>query len=277
MLIEIRHVTTYSYGTPARYSVQSLRLTPPSFDGQDVLTWTISAPGFDTHIEYRDGLGNLVHLASMSGVHDGITIEASGIVETEDRSGIVRGLIEVAPRRVFLRETEKTAPDKAIRELARSVSNGKVPKDVLDCMHALMRTVQDAVEYEIGATHEHTSAADALAAGKGVCQDHAHVFISAARLIGIPARYVNGYFLSGTLAPSEAAHAWAEAWIDGLGWVGFDPANGMCPTDRYVRLASGFDAASAAPIRGTQRGGENEALDVKVEVEQQGGQQQQQQ
>ena len=277
MLIEIRHVTTYSYGTPARYSVQSLRLPPPSFDGQDVLTWTISAPGFDKRIEYRDGLGNLVHLASMSGVHDGITIEASGIVETEDRSGIVRGLIEVAPRRVFLRETEKTAPDKAIRELARSVSNGKVPKDVLDCMHALMRTVQDAVEYEIGATHEHTSAADALAAGKGVCQDHAHVFISAARLIGIPARYVNGYFLSGTLAPSEAAHAWAEAWIDGLGWVGFDPANGMCPTDRYVRLASGFDAASAAPIRGTQRGGENEALDVKVEVEQQGGQQQQQQ
>jgi len=277
MLIEIRHVTTYRYEKPARYSIQSLRLTPPSFDGQDVLTWAVSAPGFDKRIEYRDSMGNLVHLASLSSLHDGITIEASGIVETEDRSGIVRGVTEVAPRRVFLRETPKTAPDKGIRELARSVSNGKVPKDVLDCMHALMRAVQDAVEYEIGATHEHTSAAEALAAGKGVCQDHAHVFIAAARLIGIPARYVNGYFLSGTLAPSEAAHAWAEAWIDGLGWVGFDPANGMCPTDRYVRLACGFDAASAAPIRGTQRGGENEALDVKVEVEQQGAQQQQQQ
>jgi transglutaminase-like putative cysteine protease len=277
MLIEIRHITTYAYDTPARYAIQSLRLTPPSFEGQDVLAWTISAPGFDKHISYRDGFGNLVHLTTVGGLHDGTTIEASGVVETEDCCGIVRGLQEMAPRRVFLRETEKTAPDKAIRDLARSVSNGKVPKDVLDCMHALMRAVQDAVSYEIGATHEHTSAAEALAEGTGVCQDHAHVFISAARVIGIPARYVNGYFLSGTLAPSEAAHAWAEAWIDGLGWVGFDPANGMCPTERYVRLACGLDAASASPIRGSQRGGENEALDVRVEVEQQGGQQQQQQ
>lgn len=276
MLIEIRHITTYTYDTPARYSIQSLRLTPPSFDGQDVLSWTISAPGFDKHVEYRDGLGNIVHLASVSALHDGITIEAFGIVECEDRCGIVRGVEETAPRRVFLRETAMTAPDKAIRDLARSVSNGKVPKDVLECLHSLMRTVRDAVDYEIGATHEHTSAAEALAEGKGVCQDHAHVFISAARVIGIPARYVNGYFLAGTLAPSEAHHAWAEAWVDGLGWVGFDPANGMCPTERYVRLSCGFDAASAAPIRGTQRGGENEALDVKVEVEQQGGQQQQQ-
>ena len=277
MLIEIRHVTTYRYETPARYSIQSLRLTPPSFDGQDVLSWTISAPGFDKHIEYPDGFGNIVHLTTFAGHHDGIVVEASGIVETEDRSGIVRGLTEIAPRRVFLRETERTASDKGIRDLARSVSNGKVPKDVLDCMHSLMRAVQDAIEYQIGATHQHTTAADALAAGKGVCQDHAHVFISAARIIGIPARYVNGYFLSGTLAPSEAAHAWAEVWVDSLGWVGFDPANGMCPTERYVRLACGFDAGSASPIRGTQKGGQNEALDVRVEVEQQGGQQQQQQ
>lgn len=275
MLIEIRHRTTYRYETPARYSIQSLRLTPPSFEGQEVVSWAISAPGFDKHIEYRDGFGNLVHLASLGALHEGITIEASGIVETEDTCGIVRGLTEIAPRRVFLRETPKTAPDKGIRDLSRSVSNGKIPTDTLDCLHALMRAVRDAVGYEIGATHEHTSAAEALAEGRGVCQDHAHIFISAARLIGIPARYVNGYFLSGTLAPSEAHHAWAEAWVDGLGWVGFDPANGMCPTERYVRLACGFDAATASPIRGTQRGGENEALDVKVEVEQQGAQQQQ--
>lgn len=274
MKIEIRHVTTYRYATPARYAIQSLRLTPPSFDGQDVRTWTIEAPGFDTHISYRDGLGNQVHLTTLDTPHDGIVIEASGIVETEDRAGIVRGLAEIAPRRVFLRETPKTAPDKAIRDLAKSVSHGRIPKDPLDCLHSLMRTVAAAVSYEIGTSHTHTTAAEALAAGKGVCQDHAHVFISVARVIGIPARYVNGYFLAGTLAPAEAHHAWAEAWVDGLGWVGFDAANGMCPTDRYVRLACGFDAASAAPIRGTQRGGENEDLDVRVEVEQQGAQQQ---
>lgn len=274
MLIEIRHITTYRYDTPARYAIQALRLTPPSFDGQHVLSWTISAPGFDTHIAYRDGMGNQVHLTTVNTPHDGIVIEASGIVETEDGSGIVRGIPEVAPRRVFLRATPRTEPDKGIRDLAKSVSHGRVPTDTLDCLHSLMRTVAGAVKYEIGSTHAHTTAAEALAEGKGVCQDHAHVFISAARVIGIPARYVNGYFLAGTLAPAEAHHAWAEAWVDGLGWVGFDPANNMCPTERYVRLACGFDAASAAPIRGTQKGGENEDLDVRVEVEQQGSQQQ---
>lgn len=274
MLIEIRHVTTYTYGTPARYSIQSLRLTPPSFDGQELVSWAINVPGFETRIEYRDGFGNVVHLTALNAPHDGLIIEATGVVETEDRCGIVRGIPEIAPRRVFLRETAKTAPDKDIKALAHSVSNGRIPADSLDCLHSLMRAVQTAITYEIGSTHENTTAAEALAAGRGVCQDHAHVFISAARLIGIPARYVNGYFLSGTIAPAEAHHAWAEAWVDGLGWVGFDPANGMCPTERYVRLACGFDAASAAPIRGTQRGGAYEALDVRVEVDQQGGQQQ---
>jgi transglutaminase-like putative cysteine protease len=274
MLIEVRHVTTYKYDTPARYSIQSLRLTPPSFDGQEVMSWSIRAPGMDKGIEFRDCFGNIAHLAVVSGLHEGMVIEASGVIETEDRCGIVRGLSEMAPRRVFLRETPTTAADKAIRDIARSVGGGKEPSDTLACLHGLMSAVRDEIDYEIGATHEHTSAAEALADGKGVCQDHAHVFISAARVLGVPARYVNGYFLSGTIAPSEAHHAWAEAWIEGLGWVGFDPANGMCPTERYVRLACGFDAGSAAPIRGAQRGGENEALDVRVEVEQQGGQQQ---
>ena len=272
MLIEIRHHTTYTYSTSARYSIQSLRLTPPSFEGQEIVSWTIDAPGIEKALKFRDGFGNIVHLASVSATHDGISIVASGVVDTMDTCGIFRGPPEPAPVRVYLRETPKTAPDKGIRELARNTC-GKEMKDSLDGLHALMRAVRDAIDYEIGATHEHTSAAEALADGKGVCQDHAHVFISAARVLGVPARYVNGYFLSGTLAPSEAHHAWAEAWVDGLGWVGFDPANGMCPTERYVRLACGLDASTAAPIRGAQRGGESEALDVRVEVEQQDAQQ----
>lgn len=269
MLIEVRHSTVYSYETVARYAIQSLRLTPPDFDGQKVMSWSLTAPGLDQACQFRDSFGNWVHLASIAAPHDGITIEASGVIETTDRNGIVRGVPEVAPLRVFLRETATTAPDPAIRNLARAYQH----RDRLDKLHGLMNAIRDAVKYEIGQTHEHTSAAEALADGKGVCQDHAHVFISAARVLGVPARYVNGYFLSGTLAPAEAHHAWAEAWVDGLGWVGFDPANGMCPTERYVRLACGLDAASAAPIRGTQRGGEKEALDVRVEVQQQSAQQ----
>lgn len=274
MLIEVRHATTYRYERPARYSIQSLRLTPPSFDGQRVISWSVTAPGIEKGARFRDGFGNLVQIAAISEPHSGVSIVASGVVETEDRCGITRGVSEPSPLRIYLRETATTRPDKAIRDLARSVCGKADGSDTLDCLHGLMRLVRDEIEYEIGSTCEHTTAAEALADGKGVCQDHAHVFISAARSLSIPARYVNGYFLSGTIAPSEAHHAWAEAWVESLGWVGFDPANGMCPTERYVRLSCGLDAGSAAPIRGAQRGGENEALDVLVEVEQQGSQQQ---
>ncbi|MEI9898968.1 MAG: transglutaminase family protein [Hyphomicrobium sp.] len=79
------------------------------------------------------------------------------------------------------------------------------------------------------------------------CQDHAHIFLSAVRSMGMPARYVSGYVVTGAEGASEAQHAWAETFVDGLGWLGFDPANQLCPTDRYVRLACGLDSASAAP------------------------------
>lgn len=270
MLLEIRHTTTYRYDTKARYAIESLRLTPPTFDAQKVLEWSVKAPGIEKAAKFRDGFGNLVQLAVLNEQHESITIEAKGIVETIDRIGVARGLPEPAPLRVFLRETPKTSPDDAVRALATKCAEGCT----LDKLHKLMHVVHLAVSYETGTTHEHTSAAEALADGRGVCQDLAHIFISASRVLGIPARYVNGYFLSGTPDPSEAHHAWAEAWVEGLGWVGFDPANLICPTERYVRLATGLDAAGAAPIRGARRGGEHETLDVSVEVQQQSGQQQ---
>jgi transglutaminase-like putative cysteine protease len=270
MLLTVKHKTTYQYETMARYAIESLRLSPPTFDGQKVMSWSLSAPGIERAARFQDGFGNIVHLTVINEDHDSFTIEATGVIETEDRIGVARGLPEPAPLRIFLRATQRTAPDDAIRNLAMKCKTG-VP---LDQLHRLMHAVREAVTYEIGSTHAHTNAAEALADGKGVCQDYAHIFISGARLLGIPARYVNGYFLAGTPDPSDAHHAWAEAWVEGLGWVGFDPANLMCPTERYVRLATGLDAATAAPIRGTRKGGENEVLDVVVEVQQQDAQQQ---
>lgn len=271
MLLGIKHTTTYRYSTPARYAIESLRLTPPSFDGQTVVSWEVNAPGIERAAHFRDGFGNLVQLTAIQGEHDSITIEASGVVETQDRIGVAKGLPEPTPLRVFLRETPRTALNNDIRTLAVKCKGGCT----LDELHRLMHSVRDAVTYEVGSTHSHTSAADALADGKGVCQDYAHIFIAGARVLGIPARYVNGYFLAGTPDPSDAHHAWAEAWVEGLGWVGFDPANLICPTERYVRLATGLDAATAAPIRGNRQGGQNETLDVVVEVQQQSAQQQQ--
>jgi transglutaminase-like putative cysteine protease len=127
--------------------------------------------------------------------------------------------------------------------------------------------VTDAIAYRPGVTHAHTTAAEALALGEGVCQDHAHALLALARLRGLPARYVSGYLFADAAGQAhEAAHAWAEVFVAGLGWVGFDPANRCCPDDRYIRLGSGFDAQDAAPIRGIARGGGQEAMDVTVAI-----------
>ncbi len=117
-----------------------------------------------------------------------------------------------------------------------------------------------------GTTSVATNAESALEAGRGVCQDHSHIFLSAARLLKIPARYVSGYLLMEGIDEQTASHAWTEAHIDGLGWVGFDAANNVCPNDRYVRLATGLDYRDAAPISGVRLGGAVESLAVHINV-----------
>ncbi len=270
MRISIGHMSRYTYSEPTWYSIQTLRLTPPSFAGQRVIDWSIAAPGIENSTRFRDTFGNEANLVTYTEEHTEILIIAKGTIETEDRAGVVRGLPEPAPLRIYLRQTDKTMPGAAVHDLANTAGVGRD----LDGCHRLMQAVRDAVDYQVGVTSAHTSAEEALSDGKGVCQDHAHIFISAARLLGLPARYVNGYFLVDTDGPADAHHAWAEAYIADLGWVGFDPANRICPNAQYVRLAAGLDAASAAPIRGTRRGTANEALDVVVEVQQQDSQQQ---
>lgn len=272
MLVSISHVTRYALAAPANYSIQSLRLTPPAFDGQEVVSWSIEMPNFDEAVRYCDCFGNMAHLVVIPEPHSEVEIVARGTVRTTDTSGITRGLNEVAAARVYKRDTLRTAPDDSVVALCKDIN----VEDPIAGMHALMKAINERVEYVVGATHAHTSAAEALKDGKGVCQDHAHIFIAAARVLGLPARYVNGYFYTEGDEPAEAHHAWAEVWIQDLGWLGFDPANLICPTDRYVRLAWGLDSASAAPIRGTRWGGVEEALDVTVEVQQQSSQQQQQ-
>jgi transglutaminase-like putative cysteine protease len=269
MLVSIGHVTRYTYTSPATSSVHTLRLTPPSFEGQRVVSWRVEMPEIENALRYRDAFGNICHSVSITQPRSEIAIISRGTVETQDKAGFVRGLTEVAPTRVYRRQTAKTEPDEAVRGLVADLK----AEDQIDRLHELMQVIGERVVYEIGATNAHTSATEALEAGRGVCQDHAHVFLSAARLMALPARYVSGYFVTGS-EPSEAQHAWAETYIDGLGWLGFDPANQVCPTDRYVRLACGLDASSAAPITGSRRGGAEEVLDVFVEVQQQSSAQQ---
>lgn len=271
MRLYVNHQTSYRYcGQPAS-TVQTLRLTPRSYEGMNVLSWRVWTDTRRDLPSFSDGFGNITHTHTANHPHDGDTVFVEGEVETSPCHGIVRGTDEPFPPLFFLRRTSLTMPDPEIAAIARSVaSNGSALKQ----LHALLNAVREKVDYRPGATDPSTTAAAALAAGAGVCQDHAHIFIAAARLLNIPARYISGYLWTGFQSREhEASHAWAEAFVHDLGWVGFDPSNRICPTDAYIRLSVGLDYWSAAPVRGVRRGGLAERLAVSVTVKQAGGEQ----
>lgn len=260
MLLSVNHITRYVYDRPVRGTVQSHRLIPSRFEGQKVLDWAVSVSGGVMGGGFRDGAGDYVQSYTIAGPCDEITVQVTGQVETTDLAGVLRGHRETISPLAYLRQTPATQPDAAITALSAAFT----PQDVLGGAHSLARAVSEAITYASGTTHAATTAAQALALGAGVCQDHAQVLISAARHAGLPARYVSGYLHASQDGQAhEAAHAWAEIHLAGLGWVGFDPANQCCPDARYIRLGSGFDAQDAAPIRGVSRaqGGNGAALE----------------
>lgn len=269
MRISIEHKTHYRYAGEATYCALTLKLTPASYEGHDVVEWAVSSEPAGEAIETTDGFGNRAHLMTFRGAHSATSIVARGTVDVSDRHGVVKGLAESIPPRVYLRSTALTAPSEEITALARSIGQ----QEPIPRLHALMDAIRNEVDYVLEATDAETPASEAMAARKGVCQDHAHIMIAATRSVGIPARYVTGYLLTDGASPSAASHAWAEAWVDGLGWIGFDVANRISPTDHYVRLASALDAHYAAPIRGSRRGGEAATMQVEVRVQQQSSQQ----
>ncbi|HEX2431787.1 MAG TPA: transglutaminase family protein [Aestuariivirgaceae bacterium] len=262
MLIGIRHQTRYLYNRPVSYSLQRLHLTPSDTAAQKVMSWAIEAPGVEQALSYVDCFGNQTHLISQSGLHEEVRIIARGTVMTEDRAGVLPHVPGPVPDALYLRQTPATEANAAIVALTQALDG----LAGLELLHGLMNLVRDRIDYETGVTHAHTTAGEALAGGRGVCQDHAHVFITAARHCGVPSRYVSGYLLLEGNDFAEAGHGWAESLVPGLGWVGFDCANRVCPTDRYVRLCAGLDARSVTPVAGTRRGGDSERLAVEVEV-----------
>lgn len=263
MRISIEHITRYIYQQEASYSVQSLRLTPAPYDGLAVLDWQVGVEPAGQATQTTDGFGNTIHLMTVTVPHREIVISARGLVEVADRSGVVHSLSDNVSTRIYLRRTPLTALSPGIVAIVDNTADLEpIPR-----LHAMMGLIRDKVDYLPGTTHAQTTAAEALEKGAGVCQDHAHILIAAARAAGLPARYVTGYLLIDDEESADAHHAWAEVWVEALGWVGFDVANRTCPTDRYVRMAAALDADHAAPIRGSRRGGEVEKLDVVVHVQ----------
>ena len=261
MRLAIEHVTTYHFGAPVRHGLQRLRLTPLNGRGQQVIAWDLACENAVLEVAYDDEYANRVTLVSLAAGARSVTIRAAGLVETSDEAGVSGRHAGHLPLWHFVRPTRLTTPGAGIAALAEGLDPAG---DTLTVLHALSARVAEAVTYAAGHTDVATSAEAALGLGRGVCQDQAHVFIAAARLLGIPARYVSGHLLIAGREEQEAGHGWAEGHVEGLGWVGFDVANAICPDDRYVRLAVGRDYADAAPVRGmiaAQSDGEGRGAD----------------
>ncbi|MBF0624621.1 MAG: transglutaminase family protein [Magnetococcales bacterium] len=262
MRLHVTHETRYHLNDPARRSIQILRLTPRLDRCQRTLDWQITGP--DRLTAWVDGFGNRAHLAD-NGPHGRLLIRVEGVVETTDTVGILP-LEDGLPPRMFLRPTPLTQVDDALRAFAAPFVAARKQDGSLAALHALMNAVADKVVHTRESTAVDHTAAQALAGGAGVCQDQAHVFIAAARLLEVPCRYVSGY-LFGQESTAMASHAWAEAFLEDLGWVSFDPANRQSATEAYIRLAVGLDYQSACPIRGQRTGGGEESLEVTVTVQ----------
>jgi transglutaminase-like putative cysteine protease len=271
MRLRISHSTTYRYEPAASGITQILRMTPGSHDGQYVAEWQIDI-STDSRIHVRqDAFGNLTHVLTESGISD-LTITVEGLIETHDTGGVLRGTDERFPPSLFLRATSLTEVNAAMAAFSRELRS-ESESDVLGLLHALMLQINDHMTFDEDPTNSGTSAAEAFGLKRGVCQDYAHIFIACARSVGVPARFISGHFLrSDGTVNQQAGHAWAEAFVPGLGWVAFDPANAICATDAHARVAVGLDYLGAAPVRGTRYGGGTEALTVAVKVDQAGRQ-----
>jgi transglutaminase-like putative cysteine protease len=276
MRICVAHETVYRYDAPCTGVIQTLRLTPRNHAGQYVVNWRIDVSA-DCRLEpQEDAFGNIAHAFSVAGPMCELRLLVEGEVETQDTAGVVRGAVERFPPSLFLRETPMTHADKAILAYAAQFPR-PTATNMLATLHNLMARLHDDITFDADATAAAPSAADAFMGGRGMSQDLAHVFIAVARSLGMPARYVAGYFRQGDgafadevreAAGYKVGHAWAEVHVPDLGWVGFDPANGVCATGQHVRVAVGLDYLGAAPVRGAHYGGGREDVAVRLEVTQ---------
>ncbi|MGY6552230.1 MAG: transglutaminase family protein [Erythrobacter sp.] len=268
MRLAIRHTTHYAFSEPVAHALQRLRLTPKETQGQRIIHWQMELENAHHELEYDDQHFNTVALIGVNPGISEVTITCHGTVETQDHAGVIGRHSGHLPLWSFLRQTPLTRPGPKMRSLLRDLPE-RDDDAPLGYLHALSDLIRDRIIYQTGTTGVGTTAEEAAVHGYGVCQDHSHIFIGASRAAGIPARYVSGYLMMDDRINQEATHAWAEAHVDGLGWVGFDISNGISPDPRYVRVATGHDYRDAAPVTGISFGMADHSLRVAVAVEQQ--------
>lgn len=269
MKLEIVHSTRYHYTGPIAETVMEVRLQPMDGNGQRCLDFKLELSHGIKPRTYVDGFGNRVHYFNLVRPHAGLTVLSRSTVETglgpDDGAG--EELVQD-----FLRFRSPVEEVDGIHELARrhAITNPASESEVEDALDALTATISREFTYDRTVTNVYSDVGDVLQLKAGVCQDFAHLFIAVARAMGVPARYVSGYIHFPGEKVSTASHAWAEAWVAGRGWIGFDATHPVRTTPHHVRLAVGRDYTDAAPTRGVYVGSAASTMAISVKTRQVG-------
>jgi transglutaminase-like putative cysteine protease len=281
--VTIRHTTAFTYPEPARASFNELRLTPRNEEGQNLISFALTLDPRSRTTTYRDHFGTLVYAFNINTQHDHLTITGESKVVTyprpplpDDRDPAAGSLDDLDDpvlrdsQAEWLHSSPLASGGEPLSTFAQHVRQVVDPVSVLALIRGVSREVHARFTYVTGTSYVSSTVDDLLERGTGVCQDFAHLMIATLRDLGIPSRYVSGYFYAGHGDPEPdvplevESHAWVEAYVPGFGWAAYDPTND-CPADeRHVTVAVGRDYTDVAPVRGTLLGGGGQHLDVAV-------------
>jgi transglutaminase-like putative cysteine protease len=274
--LRVRHTTSYEYSAVVHASYNEARISPLDTPNQFTLEHRVEVHPAANLFRYRDYWGSRVHSFDMHQPHNELTVVGSSLVETAQRTpnlddtvawdaidapGLTDRFFE------YLADTRITASDDTIQRVARELREAPTPAVALAQLGEWLR---GHVEYETGTTSVSTTAVEVLRAGRGVCQDYAHLGIAVLRTAGIPARYASGYLypdeLGGVIGETHCgeSHAWLDAWVGD--WHPVDPTSGSPVAERHVLVARGRDYSDVTPLKGVYHGGPGHSLDVAVEL-----------
>lgn len=282
----LTHVTEFSYDGPVSESYNEVRLRPIHDDRQTCVSFHLTTTPASRGTAYTDAFGNWVHQFNILAEHRRLQVEARCVVLSHDAAALApdgETLADLDARREELHEEhyDFLAPSAYVPHLpglleliesAEKESDGTVS----GFAQAASNLIHERFRYVKGATHVHSSIADSLSIGAGVCQDFAHLLLAVVRMRGLPGRYVSGYMVPESaqgldaqleeVIGGQASHAWAEVFLPEHGWVGVDPTLGKPVSLRHIRVAYGRDYADVAPVRGIYRGESGQRLSVDVRV-----------
>ena len=263
MKLEIIHSTRYRYTGPIAETVMEVRLRPMDGNGQRCLDFNLELSHGVKARSYMDGYGNTVHYFNLVRPHSALNVISRSTVETGLGPDTDPGEALVLD---FLRFRSPVKDVDGVRELAQqhAIRDHSVPEAVESAMEELTLTISRNFAYDRTVTNVYSAVDDVLKLRAGVCQDFAHLFLAVARAMGVPARYISGYIHTPGDRTAAASHAWAEVWIAGRGWVGFDATHPVRTTEHHVRLAVGRDYTDAAPTRGVYVGSATGTMSISV-------------